>query len=111
MMAPAFEFVRQFEVWRGFIKYGRMIKMVDDFFFDNFFEIGKINDHPELNIIFVVDGNSNDRYRQFVTMSVDVLAFSVVTIQSVARFETEFFGDPDVTHGNQFDCKFSKLKP
>ena len=51
-----------------------MIKGVNHLFFHYFFQIAKVYYHPIFDVIFIIDGLSYHRHRQFVTMTVYIAA-------------------------------------
>ena len=100
MMSSVAEFFGQRNVWRCLIKHRRVIKLIDDLFFDNFFQIAKINHHPKLYVVAIGNGCANYGNRKLVAVPMHIFAFAVVAIQGVAGLKAELFGDANLTHGS-----------
>ena len=80
---------------RGFVKNRGVVKLVNDFLFHDFFQIRKVNDHPEFCIVAVGYGCPDYGNRQFITVSMHIFAFAVITVKGVTGFETKLLCNPD----------------
>lgn len=81
-----------------FVEYGSVIKNIDNFIFDDPFEISKIDDHSIFHMVFVGNWGANNSHRKLVTVAMYIAAFAIVPIKGVTCFEGEHLGDADLTH-------------
>jgi hypothetical protein len=50
-------------VRRGFVENGSMVENIDDFFLDDFLEVGEIDDHSKFDIAAIGNRDSDYGYR------------------------------------------------
>src|SRR5690606_11796075 len=89
-----------------FIKDRGVIEDIDNLFFDDFLQIGKIDDHSKLDVSIICDGRADNRDRQLITVPVNIPAFAIVASERMAGFGAELVGKPDFTDTPSF-CRYT----
>src|SRR5690606_16961806 len=71
----------------------------------DFFQIPKIDDHSKLHMIGIINRSPDNRYIKFITMPVNIPAFSIITIKCMTCFKIEHLGNPYLSHIVKSECK------
>lgn len=105
-LVPALlEFFGQFKMGGIAVEDCGVIKWVYYLLFHNSLKVAKIDHHAQFHMGGIGDGDANYGYRKLITVTVNIPAFPIVTVEGVPGFKAKFLGDPNSIH-----CPFLALQ-